>query len=114
MKNKSNAQILGEQGVDILRKSVLEVLYNSTKKNELITPKTISERTGIFRESKIIMKSGNDLIVWGILSSLYKDKLIEARYIKRSPKTGKLYKKPKRAWILKNEKFEAMKIELEK
>lgn len=67
----------GHRGVAHLRVAVLEVLYAAKKQGECIGAAEIGKRAGIFRESGYAMKSGNDNIVWGVLNSLVKDRLLD-------------------------------------
>ena len=67
----------GHRGVAHLRVAVLEVLYAAKKSGECIGSAEISRRAGIFRESGYAQKAGNDSIVWGVLSSLVKDGLLD-------------------------------------
>ncbi len=67
----------GHRGVAHLRVAVLEVLYEAAKKQECIGAAEIGGRAGIFREPRYARKQGNDDIVWGVLSSLVKDGLLD-------------------------------------
>ena len=66
----------GHRGVAHLRVAVLEVLYEAKKNNECLGGAEIGRRAGIFREPGYAQKQGNDAIVWGVLNSLVKDKLL--------------------------------------
>jgi len=66
----------GHRGIAHLRVAVLEVLYHAHIAEECLGAAEISRRSGIFRESGIAVKAGNDWIVGGVLSSLAKDNLI--------------------------------------
>ncbi len=66
----------GHRGVAHLRVAVMEVLYAAKKAGECIGAAEIGRRSGIFREPGYATKQGNDHIVWGILNSLVKDRLL--------------------------------------
>ena len=86
----------GHRGVAHLRVAVLEVLYAAYQKDECIGPADIGRRAGIFREPGYASKEGNDHIVWGILNSLVKDKLL-TRCKQKNKKSG---------WQLTKETFD--------
>ncbi|MCY4007926.1 MAG: HNH endonuclease signature motif containing protein [Rhodobacteraceae bacterium] len=71
------AQRHGHRGVAHLRVAVLEILYEAKKSGECVGGAEIGRRAGIFRESGYAQKQGNDAIVWGVLSSLVKDGLLD-------------------------------------
>ena len=64
------------RGVAHLRYAVLETLYQAKLNNECLGAAEIGRRAFIFREAGYAQKSGNDSIIWGVLNSLVKDKLI--------------------------------------
>ena len=73
----SIAKRYGHRGVALLRVAVLEVLYESKKNGECIGGAEIGRRAGIFREPGYAQKQGNDAIVWGVLNSFVKDRLLD-------------------------------------
>ena len=71
------AQRYSHRGVALLRVAVLEVLYEAKKGGECLGAAEISRRAGIFREAGYAQAAGNDSIVWGVLSSLVKDSMLD-------------------------------------
>ena len=67
----------GSRGVAHLRIAVLEVLYAAKQAGDCPGPAAISRRGGIFREAGYAVKQDNDMIVLGILNSLFKDRLVK-------------------------------------
>ena len=68
-----NTDLWSRRALGMLQTIVLEDLFAS---DEPLGPSAISKRNGIFREAGYVKKSGNDDIVWGVLGSLAKERLI--------------------------------------
>lgn len=67
----------GARGVAHLRVAVLEVLYRAGKQGECLGAAEIGRRAGIFAEAGYASRQGNDYIVWGVLNSLVRDRLLD-------------------------------------
>lgn len=63
---------LAAVGEHLLEEAVLAVLLEARRKDTCIGAGEISKRAGIFRESRLAKKGGNDDITSGILGKLLK------------------------------------------
>lgn len=96
----ARAQQFALAGEFLLEEAVLDVLWEARRNGECLGPAEISKRAGIFRESGLAKKSGNDDIVWGILAKLVKHGRVHK--CRKDP----LKSKKEDGWELADDEFE--------